>query len=67
MLLFVQQELDQAKRAIAELEEQLGVERSQLKTTNAERNRASHEKNRLASQLERTQAVSRGFFPNLAI
>jgi chromosome segregation ATPase len=51
------QELDQARRAIADFEVQLQLERDRLRAITNERNRTVNEKNDILSNLERTQAV----------
>ncbi|KIM34091.1 hypothetical protein M408DRAFT_325604 [Serendipita vermifera MAFF 305830] len=49
-------ELDQARRAIADFEVQLQMERDRLRAITNERNRTVNEKKQILSNLERTQA-----------
>lgn len=58
----IQSELEQAKRAIADFEVQLQMERDRLRAITNERNRTVNEKNDILSNLERTHAVSVSFY-----
>lgn len=49
------QELDEAKQAIAELEEDLKAERSRLRVLTVEQTRAEREKENVLLQLRRTE------------
>jgi uncharacterized protein len=52
------QELDKAKKVIADLEASLKTERSQLRALTTEQNRMQREKADVLTQLKRTESVS---------
>lgn len=52
------QELDKAKKAIADLEANLKTERAQLRALTAEQNRIQRERDNVSNQLHRTESVS---------
>lgn len=57
MLMSVQ-ELDRAKRMIADLEAELQTERSRLRTLTTEQKRVQRQKDDVLTQLQRTESVS---------
>lgn len=58
LLIYSPQELDNAKRTIAELEGDLQSERGRLRTLTTEQNRIHRQKEDLLLQLRRTESVS---------
>lgn len=57
-MLISMQELDRAKRMIADLEADLQAERSRLRTLTTEQSRAQRQKDDVLTRLQRTESVS---------
>lgn len=63
---FFFQELDKAKRVINDLEADLQVERSRLRTLTTEQSRIQRQKDDVLLQLKRTESVSCGLLDSTA-